>query len=650
MGNMEQASVWQQKEKLVFWLKRMDIKTKLQWRNRYFFLLDFLFLSITPFLAMALRVSQPVWTVISLPIVIFAAISLIVKIAVFYVSGLYRHFWRYADGSELFLIVRAVIWATISIIVIVFGMKVVGVFPEGTLPRTLPFIDAILTVMAVGLPRFGMSSLGRPISTHRGLHAGAGHKQRVLIVGAGDAGQTIAREMLTSRYVNLVPVGFVDDDPQKQGMLIHRVQVLGTRQDIPDLVVEHGIEEVVIAMAVVPGQVIRDTVKICEACGIPCKTLPGLFELLNGEVEVKQIRDINIEDLLRRESLQIDDKEVAEIVEGACVLVTGAGGSIGSELCRQVIRYKPARLIMLGHGENSLFNISNELKRTRPSGVSLDVVVADVRDRARLETVFRRYRPNFVIHAAAHKHVPMMEDNIEDAVTTNVMGTQNVVSVAEAFNVERLVYISTDKAVDPVNVMGATKRFGESIVKQAGSRTGRPYLSVRFGNVLGSRGSVVPFFQRQIMRGGPVTVTHPDVTRYFMTIPEAVQLVLQAAALGTNGQVFVLNMGNPIKIVDLAHDLIELSGLKVNEDIEVVFTGLRPGEKLHERLFSDDEHPVPTKHNKILVAESSPAIEDQEYSMPPQLVEELIRLARAGEEQVLRERELNGQLLANSNQ
>jgi FlaA1/EpsC-like NDP-sugar epimerase len=645
---MEQVNVLHPKGKQAIWLKRMDLKSKLKWRNRYFFLLDILLLSLTPFLAMALRLSEPVWVVMSLPLAIFTAISLSVKLTVFYVLGLYRRYWRYADISELFLIVRAVILATAIAIFILFGMKATSLFPEGNLPRSLPFIDAMLTVMAVGLPRFGLSSLRRPAPASRSLSTPLKPKSRVLIVGAGDAGQTIVREMLTSRYVHMTPVGFVDDDPQKQGMFIHRVQVLGTRQDIPELVVKHSIEEVVIAMAVVPGQVIRDTVKLCEASGVPCKTLPGLFELLNGEVEVKQIRDINIEDLLRRESIQIDDQEVAEIIQGARVLVTGAGGSIGSELCRQIIRYRPSRLIMLGHGENSLFNISNELKRAG-SGVSLDVVVADVRDRARLETVFRRYRPNFVIHAAAHKHVPMMEDNIEDAVTTNVMGTQNVVSVAEAYDVERLVYISTDKAVDPVNVMGATKRFGETIVKQAGSRTGRPYLSVRFGNVLGSRGSVVPFFQRQIMQGGPVTVTHPEVTRYFMTIPEAVQLVLQAAALGTNGQVFVLNMGNPIRIVDLATDLIELSGLKVGEDIEVTFTGLRPGEKLHERLFNDEEHPVPTKHNKILVAESSLAIEDRPPSMPPQLVEELIVLARAGEEQALRERELGRQLVASSN-
>jgi FlaA1/EpsC-like NDP-sugar epimerase len=646
---MEQASVWQQKGKLFFWLKRMDIKTKLKWRNRYFFLLDLLLLSATPSLAMALRISQPVWTVIALPIVIFTAISLVIKIAVFYVTGLYRHYWRYAEGGDLFMIVRAVIWATIAITFIIFGMKASGVFPEGTLPRSLPFIDAMLTVLVVGLPRFSLGSLYGLNPGNNGTLADDKHKRRVLIVGAGDAGQTIVKEMLTNRNVNLVPVGFVDDDLQKQGMLIHRVQVLGTRDDIPDLVVKHGIEEVVIAMAVAPGQVIRDTVKICEASGVPCKTLPGLFELLNGEVQVKQIRDINIEDLLRREPIQIDDKEVAEIIGGARVLVTGAGGSIGSELCRQIIRYKPSRLILLGHGENSLFNISNELKRIC-SDVPLEVVVADIRDRARLEIVFRRYRPNFVIHAAAHKHVPMMEANIEDAVTTNVMGTQNVVSVAEAYDVERLVYISTDKAVDPVNVMGTTKRFGETIVKQAGSRTGRPYLSVRFGNVLGSRGSVVPFFQRQIRQGGPVTVTHPQVTRYFMTIPEAVQLVLQAAALGTNGQVFVLNMGNPIKIADLAQDLIELSGLKINEDIEIVFTGLRPGEKLHERLFSDDEHPIPTKHNKILVAQSSPAIVDRNHSLPPRLVEELIELARAGEEQALRERELDRQLVAGPTQ
>ena len=407
--------------------------------------------------------------------------------------------------------------------------------------------------------------------------------QRVLIAGAGEAGALILRELRANPQTGLIPVGFVDDDPHKQGMLIQRVRVLGSREPFPALVREHQVDQVIIAMPAAPGSAVREIVDICEQAGVRARIIPGMYELLSGAASIGQLRDVQIEDLLRREPVQTDTEQVAALIRGRRVLVTGAGGSIGSELCRQILRCEPAELIILGHGENSIFDIHNELRGWKTGSLKLEAgtaasksaassnqhpaskftpVIADIRDADRLAAVFAAHRPEIVFHAAAHKHVPLMEDNVEDAVTNNVLGTRRLVEASIAAGVEHFVLVSTDKAVNPSSVMGTTKRVAELIVQEAAQRTGRAFVAVRFGNVLGSRGSVVPFFQRQIAAGGPVTVTHPDVKRYFMTIPEAVQLVLQAAALGCGGEIFVLDMGEPVRIADLARDLIRLSGLE----------------------------------------------------------------------------------------
>jgi FlaA1/EpsC-like NDP-sugar epimerase len=572
-------------------------------RNRYFLLLDVLLLSAIPFVSLYLRVDKEAWSgQYTRALLLFTALALSIKLSVFYAMGLYRRYWRYASVDDLTTIVLTVGSSAAFIAVVFLSAQALGVVPPTGLPRSVPFIDGVLTLLAVGGTRFSVRAVA---SARRARNKNdQPENKRVLVVGAGDAGAMIVREMQNSARVRLEPVGFVDDDKKKHGMSILGVPVLGSPKDIPRLVADYGIQEVIIAMPTAPGKVIRDIVALCEAAQVTSRTMPGIYEILSGRVGVSQLRNVEIEDLLRREPVEIDSEEVARMLAGARVMITGGGGSIGSELCRQIARCGPARLTLVGHGENSLFIIENELRLNWPN-LLLDVVVADIRDRPRLEVVFERTWPQVVFHAAAHKHVPLMERNLEDAITNNVGGTRNLVRISERFGVERFVLISSDKAVNPANVMGATKQVAEIIVQEAARRTGRPYVSVRFGNVLGSRGSVVPIFRKQIARGGPVTVTHPDVCRYFMTIPEAVQLVLQAAALGRaggNGEVFVLDMGEPIKITDLARDLIELSGLEVGRDIEIVFTGLRPGEKLNEELFVPGEEQRRTRHEKIFVA------------------------------------------------
>jgi FlaA1/EpsC-like NDP-sugar epimerase len=412
---------------------------------------------------------------------------------------------------------------------------------------------------------------------------------------------------------------------------IHGLPVLGRREDIPRLVRDCAAQQVVIAMPRAPGAVIRQVRAICEKAGVAVRTIPGLYEILSGRVKVSQIRDVTIADLLRREPVVIDQAEVGAYLRDATVLVTGAGGSIGSELCRQIAGHDPRQLILLGHGEHSIFTIQRELRRTFPD-LALNSVIADVRDEARLNWVMDAYRPTVVFHAAAHKHVPLMETNVMEAITNNVLGTQRLIQAAERCEVHRFVLISTDKAVNPVSVMGACKRIGEMLVQEAARRNGSIFVGVRFGNVLGSRGSVIEVFQRQIAAGGPLTVTHPEMRRYFMTIPEAVQLVLQAAALGQGGEIFVLDMGEPVRIVDLARDLIELSGLTPERDVEISFCGTRPGEKMCEELFSQEEDWTPTRHPKILVVRGAPAIEGQKLQ---QAVHELEQLAEGMREEAI---------------
>jgi FlaA1/EpsC-like NDP-sugar epimerase len=384
-------------------------------------------------------------------------------------------------------------------------------------------------------------------------------------------------------------------------------------------------------MPTAPGKEIRDTVMICEQAGVPTKIMPGIYEMLDGRVSVSQLRNVDIEDLLRREPVRIDSEAVRRLIVDRRILVTGGGGSIGSELCRQILRCAPAELIVLGHGENSIFDICGELNRQ----VSLETdipgraapiihpVIADVRFPDRLRAVFAQYRPEIVFHAAAHKHVPLMETNPTEAVSNNILGTRNVVDVSVEFGVERFVMISTDKAVKPTSIMGASKRVAELIVHQTAGRINKPYVAVRFGNVLGSRGSVVLTFKQQIARGGPITITHPEMSRFFMTIPEAVQLVLQAAVLGQGGEVFMLDMGEPVRIVDLARDLVELSGLEVGRDIDIIFTGVRPGERLHEELFIPGEVYQRTAHQKIFV------IGNANGFVPARINQALVRLESA---------------------
>jgi FlaA1/EpsC-like NDP-sugar epimerase len=387
------------------------------------------------------------------------------------------------------------------------------------------------------------------------------------------------------------------------------------------------VDEVIMAIPSAGGKVVRQVTDICRLKGIPFRTMPGLFELIGGKVSVNRLREVEISDLLRREPVQIQDQLVGAALSGKRVLVTGAGGSIGGEICRQIAHWGPQMLVMLGHGENSIFETMLELREDFP-GLPIQLVIADIRDKSRIQSVFSGFRPQVVFHAAAHKHVPLMESNVEDAITNNIIGTQNVVRAASAINTERLVLISTDKAVRPANVMGATKRIAEMIVLDAAHRTGHAYSVVRFGNVLGSRGSVVPLFKQQIAHGGPVTVTHPDMKRYFMTIPEAVHLVLQTAAMGQGGEVFMLNMGQQVRILDLAEDLIRLSGLEPGKDIEIVFTGIRPGEKISEDLWGDGMEYKKTAHPEIFRAEAEEAILPEDLE---KLIEELHHLAHQGE-------------------
>jgi FlaA1/EpsC-like NDP-sugar epimerase len=609
------------------WLPRV-----LQLRNRYFAALDLLLLSALPFLSLWLLLGLPWLTGTGAALAMFTALVLLVKLPVLFSFRLYARYWRYASIDELIAICFAVlVSAPLVMSVVLFGNHL-GLFGWVQLPYSLPVLDAMLTLFAVAGPRFSL----RAVEYHRACRS-KGKDRRVLIDGAGDAGEMVLREMASTRRLSLQPVGFVDDDLSKTGMSIHGVRVLGTLDAIPFLVKKYHIQEVIIAMPTASGSVIRQAFKLCEQAGVPAKAVPGIYELLNGQVSLNRIRKVKIEDLLRREPVQVDATQVRNLLAGKRVLVTGAGGSIGAELCLQIGRCGPAQLVALGHGENSLFYLTGEIAKIRkPNGhphFDFQVVLADIRDRPRLQAVFERFQPQIVFHAAAHKHVPITEENVEDAVTTNVAGTRNLVELSARHKVEHFVLISTDKAVNPVNVLGLTKRVAEMIVHKAAVTHKLPYVSVRFGNVLGSRGSVVPFFQKQIQEGGPVTVTDRKMTRFFMTIPEAVQLVLQAASLGRTSEVFVLDMGKPVRIVDLARDMIELSGLKPGADIEIVYTGLRPGEKLNEELFTADECPDCTGHPKIFVARNG--VEYPRYWLE-QRVGVLLQAARSADVEAAR--------------
>jgi FlaA1/EpsC-like NDP-sugar epimerase len=517
------------------------------------------------------------------------------KIGVFVLSGFYNHWWRYVSIRDIWSAVRGVVLASLLVFIVIYLVEPVE---NVRLPRSVFVTDTVLLLALVT----GTRLLARTLMERPGRQQLVTRGKEVLVVGAGDAGQLILKEMLKNRSLGYTPIGLVDDDARKKNLRIHGVRVLGATADLPHLIGDNRPDEVIIAIPSAAGRTRQQIVNVCRDAGVPVKTLPAVHELISGDLNLaRQLRQVEVEDVLGREAVQLDLASIASYLTGETVLVTGAGGSIGSELCRQIAAVGAERIILVDHAENALVELERELALER-SYTSTVAVLADVKERAKMRRLFERFRPGVVFHAAAYKHVPLMEANPLESLRNNIFGTSVVADVASELGTKRFVLVSTDKAVNPKNVLGQTKAVCEWIVEAAAAReqNGTRFISVRFGNVLGSSGSVIPLFRRQIARGGPVTVTHPEMTRYFMTIPEAAQLIIQAGAIGESGDVYVLDMGTPVKIIDLAHDMIRLSGKVPDRDVVIEFVGVRPGEKLHEELWGEGEDPVPTSHPKIL--------------------------------------------------
>ncbi|RMF06027.1 MAG: NAD-dependent epimerase/dehydratase family protein [Chloroflexi bacterium] len=593
----------------------------LKLRNRHLLLLDALIFLLTPALAVALRLEGVAWWPQLAPALLFyTGVSLLIKIGIFYLLGLYRRYWQYAGVNDLLELVIGVGAATFIIMGLFMGAFDVLVGYGLAMYRSVPLIDGLLTGLATAGTRFGLRSLNYLKSQHQVRYGG----RRTLIVGAGDAGTLVMRELRANPALNMEPVAFVDDDPLKVGATIHGLPVAGVCNDAPALIKRLRIRQVMVAIPSAPLGRQLELTERCRRTGADTHSLPGVYQILAGHKTVSPLPEIDVHQLLHRPPIETDRADVQASLRGQTVLVTGAGGSIGSELCRQVAGCAPGKLILLGHGENSIFEIGLDLRLHFPRLKTCPVIV-DVRDAAGVEQVVEQHRPDVIFHAAAHKHVPFMQSHAHEAVSNNIQGTQNVLAAAEKFGVPRLVMISTDKAVNPTSIMGATKRMGELLVMAAAQRSGRAYMAVRFGNVLGSRGSVLRVFKQQIAAGGPLTVTHPEMRRYFMTIPEAVQLVLHAGVLGRGGEVFVLDMGKPVRILDMALELIRLAGLEPERDINIEFTGIRPGEKLDEELFLSSEHYRRTKHQKIFRVTHSGALQIEALE---NVVQELLALTR----------------------
>ena len=519
-------------------------------------------------------ISNPMWIEY---IWYYLPINIVTTIIIFYLFHLYQSLWTYAGVAEMASTITACI---LSSIIMTVGMLLL----HYNMPRSYYFYYAFCLLVFVALSRFAY----RVFRTFVQKRTEKAISKNVMVIGAGEAGNSLIREMNTSKFIQKSVLCVIDDDRTKIGNYIHGVKVVGGREDILECAAQYDIDEIIIAMPSASRHELKEILEICKETKCELKTLPGIYQLVNGEVNVSQLRKVDVIDLLGREPIQVDLDSIMNYVNGKVVLVTGGGGSIGSELCRQIATKNPRQLIIVDIYENSAYDIQQELLHNHP-GLDLKVLIASVRNTNRMNDIFAAYRPNIVYHAAAHKHVPLMEDSPNEAIKNNVMGTWKTAQAAVDNGVDKFVMISTDKAVNPTNIMGASKRICEMIVQSYNNRSKTEFVAVRFGNVLGSNGSVIPLFKKQIQSGGPVTVTHPDIIRYFMTIPEAVSLVLQAGAYAKGGEIFILDMGEPVKILDLAKNLIRLSGYVPGEDIEIEFTGLRPGEKLYEELLMKEE-------------------------------------------------------------
>lgn len=569
----------------------MDLKTKIdkiifnKWDTSRVFriiliMLDAFAIYCSSILAMMARFNT---NTSGIPNVYFDAITgmaiynIVFTVVLIYICRLYNSIWRFASIKEILYIFVATMLSTIANFLVYFGFSI-PIF------RSYFPLYFLILFSFLFIERFSY----RFVRTIYRKNFFSGLKKNILIVGAGDAGNLAIRELEMSNQLESRVVGLIDDDKNKHGTYIQGVKVLGDRNTIPDFVKKYNVDEIIIALPSVSKKNIKGIVNICQTTNCKIKILPGIYQLVTGEVEVAKLRNIQIEDLLGREPVNANSKEIGTYVAEKTVLVTGAGGSIGSELSRQIAANYPRRLVLLDIYENTLYDIERELLKNYPN-LDLVTLVGSVRNRSRLSDIFKEYNPDLIFHAAAHKHVPLMEDSPNEAIKNNVFGTMELCRAADHFGAEKLVLISTDKAVNPTNVMGASKRICEMLIQYYNERSNTNFVAVRFGNVLGSNGSVIPYFKKQIAEGGPVTVTHPDIIRYFMTIPEAVSLVLKAGASANGGEIFVLDMGEPVKILDLAKNMIILSGHEVGSDIEIVFTGLRPGEKLYEELLMDEE-------------------------------------------------------------
>ena len=513
---------------------------------------------------------------------------IVVTLIIFTFFHVYSSLWEYAGIEEVFSLIAACLLSAVAKIVVIS-------FTWSTMPRSWYVLDTMYLMILIGTTRvsYRLIRLRRQNRKFPWVK-----RKKVMIIGGGEAGRTLITEIQNSKYLDQKVACIIDDDPKKIGRYIKGIKVVGNRDSIKKNVKRYNIQQIILTIPSVNSARIRPIVEICQDTNCELMILPGVYQLVTGEVKASKLRPVKIEDLLGRDEVHINLNEIMDYVSGKVIMVTGGGGSIGSELCRQIAEHRPKQLIIFDIYENNAYDIQQELVRKHPE-LDLVVLIGSVRDENRIDSIFEQYHPEIIYHAAAHKHVPLMEDSPNEAIKNNVLGTYNMVRMADKWNVKRFVQISTDKAVNPTNIMGASKRICEMIIQTYNKESNTEYVAVRFGNVLGSNGSVIPLFKKQIAEGGPVTVTHPEIIRYFMTIPEAVSLVLQAGAYAKGGEIFVLDMGDPVKILDLAKNMIRLSGYKVDQDIKIEFTGLRPGEKLFEELLMDEEGMTDTP-NKLI--------------------------------------------------
>ncbi len=592
-------------------------------RRSFILVAHILAFSIALFLAFVMSNNMVVsasWLKLQYPAMLLFV--LIVKIIVFRLFRQYSGWWRYVGIADLTSMSTAALVSTFVIVISWYAMMSTTVLRRNlisltTVSQSVMILDLICTVMILAGARMAVRLYHEEFRSERGNNI-----TRLLIMGAGDAGEALLREIHRMRVEQYDVVGFIDDDPIKQNINIRGIPVLGTVEDLQDVCQREDVDEVAIAMPSASQKHLRRIVHTCQGIKVRFTTVPSITDIASGKLNVSQIREVEITDLLGRQEIQLDIEGIKNFLTNKTILVTGAGGSIGSEMCRQVCNFKPKMLLLVEQAENPLFHIERELRKSFPD-VNIKAIICDITDQVRVDQIFKDHKPEVIIHAAAHKHVPLMETNPGESIKNNVVGTMNISRAADKYGSKNFVMISTDKAVNPTSLMGSSKRVAEMFVQDLNRTSETHFVTVRFGNVLGSNGSVIPIFKKQIAEGGPVTVTHPDMERYFMTIPEASQLVLQAATLGEGGEIFVLDMGESVKIVDLARDLITLSGFRPDEDIEIKFSGMRPGEKLFEELSIEGEDMKPTKHPKIGVWQNIPMDRAQLHSA----IDELIAIA-----------------------